>query len=140
MAARSKYFKTCLSQVGTKESIDGIIEITDFPPKIIENLLEYIYTNEIAKDLITMDFLMAVDKYNLGGDLLEICIEHLKSNITIHNVVEIMARSYQIDCVDLKNAAFEFMNNNHGKIVFNEKWINTYFQAMSSIHFDPKSF
>ena len=87
-----------------------------------------------------MDFLMAVDKYDLGEDLLEICIKHLKSNITIHNVVEIMARSYQIDCVDLKNAAFEFMNNNHGKVVYNKKWINTYFQAMSSIHFDPKSF
>ncbi len=53
-----------------------------------------------------MDFLMAIDKYDLGEDLLEICIEHLKSNITIQNAVEIMARSYQIGCSDLKNAAF----------------------------------
>ena len=83
---------------------------------------------------------MAVDKYDLGRDVLDICIEHLKSNITIHNVVEIMARSYQIQCVDLKNAAYEFINNNRGRIVYNEMWSNLYFQAMSSIHFDPNSF
>ena len=54
LAARSKYFKTCLSQVGSKESEDGIIEITDFPPKIVESLLRYIYTNDIAQELVTI--------------------------------------------------------------------------------------
>ena len=54
LAARSKYFKTCLSQVGSKESKDGIIEIIDFPPKIVQNLLRYIYTNDIAQELVTI--------------------------------------------------------------------------------------
>lgn len=66
----------------------------------------------------TMELLMAIDKYDLGNDLREVCIEDLKSNVTIHNAVEMLARSYQIGCKDLQMAAVKFAMDpkNHGKM------------------------
>ena len=61
------------------------------------------------------------------------CKKHLRSNVTIENATEILARSYQIGCIDLQLAAFEFIAKNIGKIVKNEKWHELYQYAFSAI-------
>ena len=102
-------------------------------------LLKYIYTSEIKHDEITMEFFMAVDKYDIGEDLRKTCIEHLKANVTINNAIEILARSFMVDCKDLQIAAFEFITSpdNRGKIVHDEMWKEKSLEAMNSIYLDP---
>jgi len=141
LSIRSKYFEACLAHQGTKESESGIIEIADHPPEVIEMLLRYIYTSEIDHDLITMEFFMAVDKYDIGEDLRKICIEHLKTNVTINNAIEILARSYMVGCKDLKIAAFEFITSpdNRGKIVHDGVWKEKSLEAMNSVYLDPET-
>ena len=136
---RSKYFEACLAHDGTKESQSGIIEIEDFSPEVIEKLLKYIYTNEINENEITMELFAALDKYDLAEDLREICVKRLKSNITIYNAEEILARSYQIGLSDLRMAAFKFITNseNLGKIVRNEIWHEACLKAIGSAYLDP---
>ena len=86
-----------------------------------------------------MQLLMAVDKYNLGNYPKEICIKHLKSNLTIENAVEVLAKSYHIGCKDLLAVAFNFMKQNQGKIVPHEKYHDIFQQALCSIFLDSKA-
>ena len=87
-------------------------------------MLKFIYTNKVDENPITMDFFKAVDKYDLGENIREYCIEQLKEDLTIDNAFEIVARSYQIGCKDLQKAAFRFIMNpeNREKIVKNDVW------------------
>ena len=55
-----------------------------------------------------MDLLLAADKYNIP-DLVKICMNHLKTNLTEVNAVDIMSKSYMINQKDLFDAARKFV-------------------------------
>ena len=139
LVVRSKYFEMCLMNSGMRESESGIIEIEDFSPEVVESLLKYIYTNEIEEDEISIDLLMATDKYDLGKVLKDICVIKLKSNLTIQNAVEVLAKSYQIGCKDLKKSAVKFIKENQGKIVPSETYHEIFLQALGSIFLDTRT-
>jgi hypothetical protein len=62
--------------------------------------------------------LLAADKYNIP-DLVKICVNHLKTNLTEVNAVEVMTKSYMINQKDLFDAARKFVQfcKNSGKPV-----------------------
>ena len=124
---------------GMKESKTGIIAIEDFSPEVIENLIKFIYTSEIDENQISIEFFMAVDKYDLGNDIREFCIKHLISNLTVDNAAEILAKSYQINCMDLKRSAYKFIKRHKGEIVENEICHEVFLQALGSIFLKPKT-
>ena len=141
LVVRSKYFEACLMNDGLKESQNGIIEIEDFSPDVIEDLLKYIYTNEINEKEVTMEFFAALDKYDLAEGLDKICMEHIKSNITIENVEEILGRSYLIGCEELKMAAFEFIIDpaNRKKVIPDNIWHEQATKAIANCIFLDQS-
>ena len=70
------------------------------------------------KNKINISLLLAADKYNIP-DLIRICANHLKTNLTEGNAVEIMTKSYMINQKDLFDAAQKFVQfcKNTGKVV-----------------------
>ena len=71
-----------------------------------------------GKNKINIDLLLAADKYNIP-DLVKICVNHLKTNLTEVNAVDIMAKSYMINQKELFDAARKFVQfcKNSGKPV-----------------------
>ena len=63
-----------------------------------------------SKHKITIDLLLAADKYKIH-DLIPICVNHLKVNLSKENVVDIMTKSYMINQIDLFDAARRFVEN-----------------------------
>ena len=59
--------------------------------------------------------------------------------MNVNNAVEILARSYQINCMDLKKSAFKFIKRNKGKIEENESCHEVFLQALGSMFLKPKS-
>ena len=62
--------------------------------------------------------LLAADYYNIP-DLVAICVNHLKSNLSEGNVVEILTKSYMINQNDLFEEAQKFVTQckNNGKVL-----------------------
>ena len=77
--------------------------------------IKIFFTDKIE---INIDLLLAADKYNIP-DLIRICANHLKTNLTEGNAVEIMTKSYMINQKDLFDAAQKFVQfcKNTGKVV-----------------------
>ena len=71
------------------ESSSGRVEIKDVPSDIMELLLRFIYLDNVAKEDITCDLLMAAERFNVES-LVRICVRHLAENLTIQNVMNVM--------------------------------------------------
>ncbi|CAH0700548.1 unnamed protein product [Spodoptera exigua] len=72
-------------------SSDDDIQITDIHPDIFQLILNYIYTDKVEISSIehAFELLYASRKYLLEH-LTELCIAHIKDNISVDNVVEIL--------------------------------------------------
>ena len=78
------------------------------------------YHNSIDKSKIDIDLLTAADKYLMEG-LVEICTEHLKSNLTLQNALDVLIVAYQTNQNSLLDTAFQFAFNHKGQLNA-EKW------------------
>ena len=122
LCSQSEVFKTMLSNTNMVEASSGEIKIVDFSAHVMESLLYFLYfdvENLMAnKDKITIDLLLAADKYNIP-DLVAICVNHLKANLSKDNVIEIMTKSYKINQNDLFEESQEFVRHckKNGKVM-----------------------
>ena len=99
----------------------GEIPIPDTSADTMEKVLFYMYHDTIDKSKIDFDLLKAADKY-LMDNLVDNCLEHLKSNVTLENALDIMMVSYQINQNSLFEAATNFVWNNKGKLTSTDSW------------------
>merc|ERR1719237_86524 len=111
LSNQSEVFKTMLGDgCGSMiEASTGEIRIKDISADTMESLLYFLYfdhKNLKGKNKINIDLLLAADKYNIP-DLVKICVNHLKTNLTEVNAVDIMAKSYMIN-IDLLLAADKY--------------------------------
>merc|ERR1739844_324708 len=89
MACQSDVFAAMFSNSMT-EANSGVVKIDDFDAEVIETMIDFIYNDEIQeKKKITADLLRAADKYNLA-DLVEVCVEHLKSSFSMDSVLDVL--------------------------------------------------
>ena len=123
LSNQSEVFKSMLSNgCGSMiEASTGEIKINDISADVMESLLYFLYfefENLKEKIKINIDLLLAADKYNIP-DLVRICVNHLKTNLTEGNAVEIMIKSYMINQKDLFDAAQKFVQvcKSSGKVV-----------------------
>ena len=73
------------------------------------------YHDSMEESNIDSELLQAADKY-LMDSLVTICVEHLKSNLTLENALDVMIVAYQINRNSLFEDAFDFVRKNKGKI------------------------
>ena len=79
------------------------------------------YHDSIEKSKIDTDLLTAADKYLMEG-LINVCVKHLKSNLTLENALDVLIVSYQTNQDSLLEHAFEYVRKNKGKVQSSEKW------------------
>ena len=91
--------------------------ITDIPPDTVEELLRYIYTDNISKlEVYSLSLLAASDQYQLPGLKLH-CEKHLGENISPLNVAQVLTLSEDYKCETLKKTALAYCGENHQYIM-----------------------
>jgi len=92
------------------EATTGKIEISDTSATTMENLLFYIYHEDLHKNeaKIVLDLLMAADKYAIS-DLVNICVKVLKERLSEKNVVDVMTAAYLTNQEELFETAYKFI-------------------------------
>ena len=104
------------------EAKSGEVKIDDFEAEVIEAMIYFIYNEEIQeKSKITTNLLRAADKYNIG-DLVEFCIEHIKSNFSLDSVLDTLVLAHLMDEKELFDAASDFVKENIGSVVKTNDW------------------
>ena len=92
------------------EATSGKIEITDASATTMENLLFYIYHEDLqkddAKDIV--DLLIQAEKYAIA-DLVNMCVKILKENLSEEDVVDVMTAAFLTNQEDLFELAYEFI-------------------------------
>ena len=109
LSGQSEVFKKMLSG-NSHEATSGKIEITDASATTMQNLLFYIYHEDLqkddAKDIV--DLLIPAEKYAIA-DLVKICVKILKERLSEENVVDVMTAAFLTDQEDLFESAYEFI-------------------------------
>ena len=90
----------------------GKIKITDISPITMENLLFYIYHEDLLKveAKIVLDLLWAAYKYAIF-DLVKMCVKVLKESLSKKNVVDVMTTAFSTNQEDLFESAYQFNFN-----------------------------
>ena len=103
----SEVFKKMLFGNNT-EATSGKIEITDISAIAMENLLFYVYHEDIDRAKITGDLLVAANKYDIS-DLVNFCVKFLGDYLSEENVVDVMIAAFLTDQEDLFDLARKFV-------------------------------
>ena len=94
------------------EATSGEIKITDTLPKItataMENLLFFIYHENLDEAKITGDLLVAANKYDVS-DLVNYCVKFLGDNLSEKNVAGVMTSAFLADQEELFQSAYKFL-------------------------------
>ena len=121
LALASQVFKK-MFESDMKEK-NGVIEISDFDPAIISDLLMYIYTGE-APNLKTLakELLFAADKYDLQG-LVFICMQQLETDLTFDNVAEVLLLADRLSLENpLRSVCVRFIQENLASVSQSKSW------------------
>ncbi|KAF8773686.1 Speckle-type POZ protein-like A like protein [Argiope bruennichi] len=110
LSARSPVFAAMFTSQ-MKENRENKVSITDISPNVLKNMLIYIYTGKTGELSVQSagDLLFAADKYELL-DLKKVCCFHLKSHLSVENVLNTLVLGYLHDA-DLKAFAMDFICN-----------------------------
>jgi len=118
--SQNEVFRSMLVDYKMLEKSCGEVKITDVPATALESLIYFFYHDDFPENKISIDLLSAADKY-IVVELIEICLNHLKANLTEQSAVEVMTKSYLIN-KDLFDMARKFVQDcqNDGKPVKTE--------------------
>ena len=84
--SQNEVFKGMLVDNEMLEKSSGEVKITDVSAAAMESLLYFFYHDDFPENKITVDLLSAADKY-IVSELIEICLHHLKANLTQGNLL-----------------------------------------------------
>ena len=101
------------------EAKSGEIKITDISLVTMENLIFYIYHDNLEETKISGDLMVAADKYNISA-LVKLCVNFLANNLTESNGVEIMNSAYLTNKKELFGEACKFVFKH--KLIGDEDW------------------
>ena len=125
LCLRSDIFKAMLENSSGskmyKENQEGILKVDDISAETMKDFLHFMYHDNILSEKINGDLLIAADKYQFKR-LLEICINDLKENINIKNVIECIYAAHLISNEGLLEACYEFMSKKRGDIKKGPIW------------------
>lgn len=117
LAIRSEYFD-CMLFGGMRESLrdehgkaaGGPIELRDVSHPVFLKVLEYLYTDTIH-DLtweLSIPLLIASEQFMLTR-LKALCQDHIRTRITVENVIGVFIASHQHNATGLKEIALEYI-------------------------------
>ena len=124
LSGQSEVFKNMLVENDFIESTSGKIEITDISATTMENLLFFIYHEDLDGTKITGDLLVAANKYDVS-DLVNYCVEFLGGNLSENNAVDVMTSAFLTEQEELFELAYKFIFfklRNDNQMVKTEAW------------------
>lgn len=121
LSARSSVFRAMFRAEMT-ESDANQVEIDDFTPEVIHEMLTFIYT-ESAPNLRTVagELLRAADKYDLKL-LKRMSGEVLMSSISIETAADVCILGEMFDVTNLKTRAIDFINGHAADVIQTDGW------------------
>jgi len=123
LAAASPVFEA-MFQEGTKEHEDNYVNIEDIDSDIFDVFLRFLYSGQVDQLAeICLDLLVAADKYDVQP-LREICIQHMATNISVDNAVEVLALAERHSVEPIKSLALQFIKTNFANVVESDSWIS----------------
>ena len=124
LSGQSEVFKNMLVENDFIESASGEIKITDISATTMENLLFFIYHEDLDGTKITGDLLVAANKYDIS-DLVNYCVEFLGDTLSGNNAVDVMTSAFLTDQEVLFESAYKFIFfklRNDNQMVETEAW------------------
>ena len=125
LAARSTFFETRFSsrwqEQNTSESCDKV-ELTDVPGNVMEVMLSYMYTGEVAAiEEVATSVLPFAEEYGLEG-LRKMCEQSLAESLTSDNAVELLITANAHNALDLKKVSMDYISSNVVSVRKSEGW------------------
>ena len=72
------------------EEESGEVEIEKFEPKIVENMVYFMYHDNIMnEENMDPELLILADKYNVRG-LMKYCVEYFEENLSLENALDVL--------------------------------------------------
>jgi speckle-type POZ protein len=109
-----------------KEKQERVVNITDIKANIFENLLQYIYTGEVALETEVEDaaeLLIAADKYAVET-LKEECAVYLKNDLKVENAARYLVIAHLHNSTVLHEATLQFMSENAKAVCSRKDWMD----------------
>ena len=108
VGSQSAFFKVKLQRW---ETGDGTIDMSDLDPKIVETMIDYMYTGETStvSDETYPDLLIACEKYQLSA-LKSVCEKVLVKNLTGSNALFMLKLASAYNADHLKQKAIDMIN------------------------------
>ncbi len=122
LAARSDVLAAMFSHNDTTESRTNKVTVDDIEPEVLEQLLQFIYTDRCdALDVHSPCLLAAADKYNIPR-LKAICEESLCHNVDVSNVSKLLLLAHLHEAKNLHAVAIDFVTSNMTKVSDTPGW------------------
>jgi hypothetical protein len=109
-----------------KEKQERVVDITDIEAKIFENLLQHIYTGEVALENEVEDvaeLLIAADKYAVET-LKEECALYLSNDLKVENAARYLVLAHLHNLTVLHESTLQFMSENAKAVCSRKEWMN----------------
>ena len=123
LANGSDVFARLLSSKDWVENKRNLLQVKNFPPTVVKQMIEFIYTNRIQDgSQCSLELLLLADQFHLKG-LIQLCESELSKKVTCQNVIEILRVVDKIvDAQRLKDFVIDFMANNMPTIFRRSDW------------------
>ena len=121
LASASDVFKKMFENE-MQEKKTGVVNICDVDPKVMSDLLSYIYTGSAPNmKSHTKELLVAADKYGMDN-LVFICMKQLESDLLPETIADIVFVADRIALgKPLKDACINFIRE-HSSVLLSESW------------------
>ena len=122
LSARSPVFRAMFKHDGFKEQQENFVQITDHDPKVVKEMLKFIYTGEVPElKEKAHDLFCIADKYQLER-LKQLCEKQLWTDIGVKNVVDTLLLAVTHDLIRLKRRCTQFIADHITELMKTEKW------------------
>jgi hypothetical protein len=119
LSCQRSVFKTMLNDSDMVEAKLGEIKINDIFSFTMENLLFFIYHDDLDENKISGELMLAADKYNISA-LYKFCVNYFDKNLTEENALDVMNAAYLKNETDLFRKACKFVLKH--KLIGKEAW------------------
>uniref|UniRef100_A0A0K0F522 Speckle-type POZ protein (inferred by orthology to a human protein) n=1 Tax=Strongyloides venezuelensis TaxID=75913 RepID=A0A0K0F522_STRVS len=121
LSDRSEVFDLILTEK-KNECASNIIEIYDFSPEVVKEMIKYLYTGKLPNtDEMACEMLAIGDKYKLK-ELKLAAEESLIRSLNIENVCDYIVKSDLYSAETLKEWCLRFISLNHKILAKSEEW------------------
>ena len=122
LCCRSDVLNVMFSNDEMIEAQSREVKINDIQADTMETFLYFLYHDQVQDTkMINAKLLRAAHKYNVP-ELMEVCTEYLKKNLSFENATDVLVSSHLTDQKNLFEIASDFIRKNVGKLVKTNAW------------------